>query len=138
RALEEPVDAVLQVAAELHLDHLRLDVDLHRHHVELLDHVGDRLPGARAGTHQQGIGLLHGRHADLVAIDFEVHAGIAVLGRAQRHLAAAAATAAATARAAFSTDADRTVAVTAGLDLDRIQPRHQRRCAGVVAIPAAG
>src|SRR3546814_7316732 len=69
--LEIPVDAVPQVASEGDLGDLRLDVHLHRHHVQALDHVADRLPRARGGAHQQGVGFVDRRHADAVALDLE-------------------------------------------------------------------
>src|SRR3546814_4911693 len=81
--LEIPVDAVPQVASEGDLGDLRLDVHLHRHHVQALDHVADRLPRARGGAHQQGVGFVDRRHADAVALDLEGAAGIAVLARLQ-------------------------------------------------------
>src|SRR3546814_3152215 len=81
--LEIPVDAVPQVASEGDLGDLRLDVHLHRHHVQALDHVADRLPRARGGAHQQGVGFVDRRHADAVALDLEGDAGIAVLARIQ-------------------------------------------------------
>src|SRR5207342_3335634 len=86
RLLEEPVDAVLEVAAQLDLDYLRLDLHLQRHHVEALDHVADRLPGGRVGPHQQRIGLFDRGHADLGAFDLERDRAIAVgVARIERH-----------------------------------------------------
>src|SRR3546814_20331345 len=72
-----------EVAGQGDFGDLRLDVHLHRHHVQALDHVADRLPRARGGAHQQGVGFVDRRHADAVALALEGDAGLAVLARIQ-------------------------------------------------------
>src|SRR5678815_3218909 len=79
RVLEIPADAVLQLATELYLRHLRLDVHLQWHHVELFDDLLDRSPGLPTGAHKQRVGFIHGRHANLLPTDFQGGSPVSLL-----------------------------------------------------------
>ncbi len=81
---------------------------LHRHHVELLDHVADRAPRLRRGAHQQGIGLGHRRDTHLVAGHFQRHRAVAIAARRQLQAAVTQTTTAAATSAAAETAARRT------------------------------
>src|SRR5690606_678764 len=140
------VYAVLQLAVERDLRDLRLDVHLHRHHVQALDHVADRLPRARGGAHQQGVGLVDSGHPDAVALDLEGHAAVAALARIQAQRTVAEAAARRPAHAAVHAAGERVARIVeatlalaaraARTDRERIRARRQRDVA-VTTGPAA-
>src|SRR5690606_40058597 len=86
---------ILLAATQAHRVALGLDVRVNRPRVQARDHVPDRLPGTRGGAHQQGVGLVHRRHADAVALHLEGDAAVAVLARVQLQRTVAEPTAAA-------------------------------------------